>query len=128
MRQMSRRWLQGMGLEFWLPLPLLTVAFWMGCSLISTHVLSRPHDAKDKLQADTQLEIHVSVNVSMIKAVIDRAEGLTQVEVQTIESNLKKLEFVFPIVDANQVETTIAQELGLSRQDIRKLIRYEIVN
>lgn len=128
MRQTSKDWLQGLGLEFWLPLPLLAVLFWLSCSLISAQVLSRPYGAKDKLQADTQLEVHVSANVSMIQAVIDRTEGVTQVEVQTIESSLRKLEFIFPLTDTNEVETTIAQELGLSRQQVRSLVRYEIVD
>lgn len=128
MRQTSKHWLQGLGLEFWLPLPLLALIFWLSCSLMATQVLSRSYAAKDKLQADTQLEVHVSANVSMIKAVIDRTEGITQVEVQTTESSLRKLEFVFPVADASQVEMTIAQELGLSRQDVRKLVRYEILD
>jgi predicted transcriptional regulator len=128
MRQTGKHWLPQLGLEFWLPLPLLGIAFWLSCSLISAQVLGRPYGAKDKLQADTQLEVHVSVNISMMKALINRAEGITQVEVRTTESNLRKLEFAFPVTDANQVETTIAEELGLSRQDVRKLVRYEIVD
>jgi DNA-binding MarR family transcriptional regulator len=128
MRSTSRHWLQGLGLEFWLPLPVLASLFWLSCNLISTQVLSRPHDAKEKLQADTQLEIQISVNVSMITAVIDRLESRTQVEVQTTESNLRKLEFTFPVTDTNQVEMMIAQELGISRQNVRKLVRYRIVD
>jgi predicted transcriptional regulator len=128
MKQASQHWLQALGLEFWLPLPLLALIFWLSCNLISAQVLNRPYETKDKLQADTQLEVNVSVNVSLIKAVIDRTEGMTQVEVQTTESILRKLEFAFPVTDTNQVETTIAQELGLTRQDVRKLVRYEILD
>lgn len=126
MRQVSKNWLRGLGLEFWLPLPLLALMFWLSCDLISAQVLGRSYETKDRLQADTQLEVHVAANVLTINALINRAEGVTQVEVQTSESNLRKLEFIFPITDTNQVETTIAQELGLSRQDVRKLVRYEI--
>lgn len=127
MRQ-SKHGLQSLGVEFWLPLPLLAGTFWLSCSLMTAEVLSRPYSTKDKLQADTELEVHLSVSVSMIKAVTYRAEGVTQVEVQTTESSLKKLEFVFPVTDPTQIETTIAQELGLSRQDVRKLVRYEIAD
>ncbi len=95
---------------------------------MSAQVLSRSYGAADKLQADTQLEVYVSVNIATIKAVIDRAQGTTQLEVQTTESNLRKLEFTFPVTDTNQLESTIAQELGLSRQDVRKLVRYEITD
>ncbi|MBW4465183.1 MAG: hypothetical protein KME07_07040 [Pegethrix bostrychoides GSE-TBD4-15B] len=128
MRQISKYWLRGLGLEFWLPLPLIALVFWLSCSLMSAQVLSRSYGAADKLQADTQLEVYVSVNIATIKAVIDRAQGTTQLEVQTTESNLRKLEFTFPVTDTNQLESTIAQELGLSRQDVRKLVRYEITD
>ncbi len=128
MRQISKYWLRGLGLEFWLPLPLIALVFWLSCSLMSAQVLSRSYGAADKLQADTQLEVYVSVNIATIKAVIDRAQGTTQLEVQTTESNLRKLEFTFPVTDTNQLESTIAQELGLSRQDVRKLVRYEIID
>lgn len=128
MRQTSKDWLRGLGLEFWLPLPLLAIGFWLSCSLISAQVLSRAYGAKDKLQADTQLEVYISANVSMIQAVIDRSEGITQVEVQATESSLRKLEYTFPLTDVNQVETAITQELGLSRQQVRSLVCYEIVD
>jgi len=126
--QMDRRWLQGFWLEVWLPLPLLAAMFWLGCSLVTAQVLSRPYGTKDRLQADTQLEVYVSVSISMIKALIDRTEGITQVEVQTTDSSLKKLEFEFPVTDISQLEATIAQELRLPRQEVRRLVRYEIVD
>lgn len=128
MSRISKHWLQGMGLKFWLPLPLLALFFWFGCSLIADQVLSRPRDTKDKLQADAQLEIHMSVNVMRIEATIDQSAQMAKVEVQTTESILKKLEFEFPITEMSQVEGAIAQELALSVQDVRQLVRYEIVN
>lgn len=121
MGKVSKHWLQGMGLRFWLPLPLSALFFWLSCSLIANQVLSRSYDSKDQLQADAQLDIHVSVNVMMIEATISRAKQIAQVEVRTTESILKTLEFEFPITDIDQVETAIAQELDLSRQVVRKL-------
>ncbi len=128
MKRVHKHWLQGIGLEFWLPLPLLALLFWLGCDLIMAQVLSRPQSAGDKLQANTDLEVHLSANISMIRAVIDREEGMTRVDMQTTESVLKKLELEFQLVDANQIEAAIAQELRISRQDVRRLARYEIVN
>ncbi|NJO79691.1 MAG: hypothetical protein HC827_15050 [Cyanobacteria bacterium RM1_2_2] len=128
MKRVHKHWLQGIGLEFWLPLPLLALLFWLGCDLIMAQVLSRPQSAGDKLQANTDLEVHLSANISMIRAVIDREEGMTRVDMQTTESVLKKFELEFQLVDANQIEAAIAQELRISRQDVRRLARYEIVN
>jgi hypothetical protein len=37
------------------------------------------------------------------------------------------LELELPMTDATQIEAAIAQELQLSRQNVRQLVRYEIV-
>jgi hypothetical protein len=125
----SPRWLQklhSLGLEFWLPLPLLGIAFWVGGGILTDKVLSRPYGTVDKLQADTQLEVQLSVTVLVIKAEIRKSEGFTRVQVKTTDSALKKLEFEFPVTDLSGVEAMIAQELKLSREDVRKLVRYQV--
>ncbi|MEH2263386.1 hypothetical protein [Nostoc sp.] len=127
MWRISKRWLQGLGLEFWLPLPLVAVAFWLGCSFLAAQELSRPNSTENKLQSDTQLEARISVNVLLINAAINRTKRITQVEVETADPILKQLELELPTIEFNQIEATIAQELGLPRQDVRKLVRYEFV-
>lgn len=125
----SPRWLQklhSLGLEFWLPLPLLGIAFWVGGGILTDKVLSRPYGTVDKLQADTQLEVQLSVTVLVIKAEIKKSEGFTRVQVKTTDSALKKLEFEFPVTELSGVEAKIAQELKLSREDVRKLVRYQV--
>ncbi|MBD2003190.1 MULTISPECIES: hypothetical protein [Cyanophyceae] len=125
----SPPWLQklhSLGLEFWLPLPLLGIAFWVGGGILTDKVLSRPYGTVDKLQADTQLEVQLSVTVLVIKADIKKSEGFTRVQVKTTDSALKKLEFEFPVTDLSGVETKISQELKLSREDVRKLVRYQV--
>lgn len=50
------RWLQvlyRLGLEFWLPLPLLGLGFWTGGGLVSDQVLSHSNPAA-QLQAEPQ--------------------------------------------------------------------------
>ncbi|MEW5860814.1 MAG: hypothetical protein AB1861_26155, partial [Cyanobacteriota bacterium] len=111
----SPRWLQvlhSLGLEFWLPLPLLGIIFWVGGGLVTDQALSRSYDTVDKLQADTQLEVQLSVTLLVIKAEIDKEQGFTEVQVKTTDSTLKKLEFEFPVTEFSQVEAAIAQELG----------------
>ena len=81
-----------------------------------------------KLQADTQIKATVSINILLINAIINRQQEVTQVEVETTkEPILKRLELELPMTDTNQIEAAIAQELQLSRQDVRQLVRYEIV-
>jgi cell division protein FtsX len=125
------RWLQALRpllLEFWLPLPLLGIIFWLGGNFVTSQVLSRPYSTVSKLQADTQQEVQLSVTVLVIKAEIERSEGVTQVEVKTADPQLKKLEFEFPVTQVSQLETAIAQKLGLSREDVKKLVRYQVKN
>ncbi len=127
MWRVIKNWLQSSGVEFWLPLPFVGIAFWLGSSFMTAQELSQPHTIENKLQADTQLEATVSVNVLLINAIINRKQGMTQVEVETTELMVKRLELELPMTDTNQIEETLAQELGLSRQEIRQLVRYEIV-
>lgn len=128
-RQKSfRQWLQTLGLEFWLPLPLLGICFWVGGGLLTNQVLSRSYGTENTLQADVQLEVSLSVNVSLIRAVVNQDEASTLVEVKTIDSALRQLEFEFPVTELSQVEKAIAQELGLSIEDVRRLVRYEILD
>jgi hypothetical protein len=66
------------------------------------------------LQAGTQMEVQLAVNVLGILAEIDKEQGFTKVEVKTANSVLKQLEFELPVTDLSLVKAAITQELGLS--------------
>lgn len=121
------RALRFLGVWFWLALPLLGLSFWIGSGLLSDRILSRPFGTVVQLEADTQLEVNLAVTILVIKAEIYKQQGFTKVEVKTTKSALTKLEFQFPVTEFNQLESTIAQELGLSLADVRKLVRYQVV-
>ena len=110
-----------------MPLPLVAIAFWFGCSFLAAGQLSQSYSTEKKLRSDTQLEARLSVNVLLINATVNRTQKITQVEVETADPILKRLELELPTIEFSQIEVTIAQELGLPRQDVRKLVRYEIV-
>lgn len=122
-----KRGLKASGMEFWLPLPFVAIAFWFGSNLLMAQELRQSRPTEIKLHADTQVKATVSINILLINAIINRQQGVTQVEVETTEPILKRLELEFPMTDPNQIEGAIAQELQLSRQDVRQLVRYEIV-
>lgn len=124
---MIKRWLQAFGAEFWLPLPLVAVVFWLGSSVLTAQELQQSQLTTTKLQADTQLKAVVSVNVLLINAVINRNQNTTQVKVETAESVLKRMDIELATTDPEQVEEAIANELQLSRQEVRQLVRYEII-
>lgn len=124
---MIKRWLQISGAEFWLPLPLVALVFWLGSSVLTAEELQKSQPTETKLQADTQLKAVVSVNILLINAVINRNQNTTQVKVETAESVVKRLELELATTNPEQVEAAIANELQLSRQEVRQLVRYEII-
>jgi predicted transcriptional regulator len=125
------RWFKkasSLNLDFWLLLPILAFAFWTGGEFISNQVLSRPYGVVAELKAEQSTKIELFFTVEVIQVLIDKNRGLTQVEVKTNDSELKKLEFEFSITEFEQVEKKIAQELGLSRKNVQRLARYQIKN
>ncbi|MBE9167220.1 hypothetical protein IQ238_06640 [Pleurocapsales cyanobacterium LEGE 06147] len=126
----SRGWQKffNLNLDFWLFLPILGIAFWMGGEFLTDQVLSRPYDTTDEVEADTNTQVQLAFNVVVIQVQIDRELGFTEVEVKTNDSELKKLEFQFPVTEFEQIEMILARELGLSQEDVRKLARYELKN
>lgn len=118
--------LSSINIDFWFCLPVLAIAFWIGGELISNQVLSRPFSVVAELEANKTTQINLTVTVQLIQVLIDRDRGLAQVEVKTSDSELKKLDFIFPITNFEEVEASLAKELGLSQADIRSLTRYQI--
>ncbi|WP_445630112.1 hypothetical protein [Nostoc sp. DSM 114167] len=127
------RWLQfliNLGLEFWLPLPLIGLFFWLSTGLLTHQVLSYTYDTTAQIHSDSkhQIQFSVSLAVMSIEAVIQRKEKLTEVKVYTADSLLKEMEFEFPVTEFAQVDAAIAQALGLPITAIKQLIRYRIEN
>lgn len=114
------------GWELWLPLPLMAALVWIAGNSIAAQVLSRPYHSVNKLQADTQLDVKLSVAILSMNAKIDRRRGVTTIAVNTSDSTLKKLEYEFPVTEASQIETAIAEELTMPVADVRKLMSYRI--
>lgn len=125
------RWLNSLsrlGLEFWLPLPLIAAGIWGGCLWINRWMLSQTYATTTHLDAKQQQQVSIALtlNVLSIDAEIDRHSKSTEVSVQTTGSALKQLEFEYPVTEFVEVEQAIAQELNLSPDAIRSLIRYRI--
>lgn len=121
-----RQLLHRTGWEFWLPLALTAVCFWVVGNFVAAQVLSRPYKSVNKLQADSQLNVRLTVTVLSMNASIDRSKGITQVFVKTTDPNLRKLEYEFPAIQAQQIEQDLAQELEIPVDMVRKLISYRI--
>ncbi len=122
------KFLQSWGLEFWLPIPLLGIIFWGGSSWTADRVLSNNNSIDYPLQSNTHqsLELHLEVKVISIEAEIHQGENFTEVQVNTADSSLTELRFEFPVIEVNSVEQAIGEKLGLSQEDVIKLVRYRI--
>ncbi len=122
----TSRWFQilrSLGLEFWLPLPLLGLAFWVGSGFVMDGVLTRSNQTTKYLKVDFQSAKQPSRTVLSIKSEINKRQGISRVKVKTDSSVLKQLEFEFPITNLNQLEAAISQELGLPVEDVKKLMQ-----
>ncbi len=120
--------LHSLGIEFWLPLPFLAIFFWYGGNLMAQQVMSRSYATVNQLQADTQLEMKLSVPVVLIQVEVNKGLGVSYVAVKTTDSTLSKLEFKYLETEIKSIENMIAQELGMPVASVRKLTRYKIIN
>ena len=118
--------LHSLGLEFWLPLPLLGLVFWIGGGLVTDRMLSHSYRPKVHIQANMPLQGQPQKMVLAIKVEIYKQQGFSKVKVKTANSALKQMEFEFPVTEFSQVEAEISQELGLSAEHIRMVARYQI--
>lgn len=126
---LQSRWLQklySLGLELWLPLPLLGLVFWVWGGLLTDRILSHSYSTKRQLQADMQFAGKPTTTVLFIEVEIKRHQGSAIVKVKTANSALKELQFEFPVTELSQVEAAISQELGLSPYHVRKIVRYQL--
>ncbi len=122
-------WFKGLaslGLEFWLPLPILGLMFWVGSHSVAEWAMGRPQTTDIGLQASQQLQTQIPVSIVAIEAEIHRQRGFSKVVVKTANPALKKLEYEFPLLEFGQVEAAIAHELGVARTQVQSRIQYEV--
>lgn len=115
-----------LGLEFWLPLPFVGLAFWLGGGVMSDRILSRPYLTTNQLPANTELAVNVAANDAVIQAQIHRQQQVTRVEVRSLNPKLPDLVFDLNTTELEQIEAQIAQKLGLTPAIVQKQIRYQL--
>ncbi|MBC1222091.1 hypothetical protein GNF10_27630 [Nostoc sp. UCD121] len=83
---------------------------------------------QEKLKLNKQIQVKIPVILKVIKAEIQKKQGLSFIEVRTANNTLRKLDFVLPVTEINMVEAMTAKLLNLSPEEVRKLIRYQVQN
>lgn len=112
-------------LEFWLPLPLLGLAFWVISGLVTDHSLKRSYFALEpyKINAD---RVQPDNQVLFIKVKIDRDRNMSHVKVKKTTQVYEQQEFELATTEFEQIETQISQKLGLLPEQVARLSRYQI--
>ncbi|MBE8986981.1 hypothetical protein [Nostoc sp. LEGE 12450] len=83
---------------------------------------------QQELKLNKQIQVKIPVILKVIKAEIQKKQGLSFIEVRTANNTLRKLDFVLPVTEINMVEAMTAKLLNLSPEEVRKLIRYQVQN
>lgn len=108
----------------WLSLPLLGLLFWAGSSVIGQQLLTRSNLSVPAVQIEPQPS--PAAQVLSIKVEIDRDRGVSQVSVRAVTNVVKQQQFEVAAIDSSRVEKAIAQQLKLSPQQVKSLIRYQV--
>jgi CYTH domain-containing protein len=117
------QWLSFLGVEFWLPLPLVGLSFWLIIQFVTAQSLNFSS------YSDRQLEVNQNQSsptgqILSIKVRVDRQSNSSQVQVQQTTSIIQKQEFKMPITESDRLEIAIAKKLNLSVEQVRELIYY----
>jgi hypothetical protein len=114
------------GIEFWLPLPLVGLMFWFGGGITISKILSRSYLTTTKLPANTELAVKLETNDVVIQAEIDRQQQVTRVEVRSLSPERKDLNFELSTTEFDQVEAGIAEKLGVIPETVKDQVRYQL--
>jgi hypothetical protein len=117
------RFLGSLGVEFWLPLPLIGLVFWLIIQFITAQNLRLSNYSDRKLEVN-QNQSSPSGQILSIKVKVDRQSNSSQVKVQHTTSVIQQQEFKIPITELAPLEIAIAKKLNLSVEQVKELIYY----
>lgn len=128
---MRFQWLQVLrllGLEFWLPLPLLGLAFWAGGSWLTAQRLNRV-DATMPVEIPAEIKQATPAQspdkTLTIKVDIDQQHGVSWVKVVSISRSLQTQKFQVASTVPDQIQTAISQKLQIPPGQVKQIVRYQ---
>lgn len=123
----TKRWvfLRSLGLEFWLPLPLIGLTFWAASGVITEYSLKFTDPSVEPFTV-TLDQNQPTEKILFIKVRIDRDRGISQVKIKRAAQIYQQQEFELNTTNSEQIETAIGQKIGLSPEKARQLLRYQI--
>ena len=119
------QFLRSLGLEFWLPLPLLGLAFWFASGLLTEHSFNQNDRSVESVNIAAN-KAKTTANILYIKVAVERDRNISTVKVKQATQVYQQQEFELATTEAEAVEKAVSQKLGLSRSQVRQLLRYQI--
>ena len=119
------QFLRSLGLEFWLPLPLLGLDFWGVTGLVTEQSLEYSNQFTESFQI-TAKQAQPSSKILLIKVIVDRDRNVSLVKVTRATPAYQMQEYELATTESEQVETAISQKLGLSPEEVRQRLRYQL--
>ena len=83
------QFLRSLGFEFWLPLPLLGLAFWVASGLLTEHSLNQSVRPVESFKI-TPDKAEPASKILFIKVTVDRERNISSVKVKQATPNLSK--------------------------------------
>ncbi|MBV6622887.1 MAG: hypothetical protein KI793_08040 [Rivularia sp. (in: Bacteria)] len=129
-RNLSPRWLKflkSLGIEFWLPLPLLGLGFWVVGGWLTEQTLTNSYNNNVLPLQTTQQDYRYGIVSIKVKIYPDKGISLVTVKKainQIIATKYEKSEILLNATDIPSVEAEISNELGISRAKVRRMMRY----
>lgn len=117
------RFLGSLGIEFWLPLPLVGLGFWLIIQFVTVQNLSLSSYSDRKLEVN-QNQPSPSGQILSIKVIVDRQSNSSQVKVKQATNIIQKQEFTIPTTELEFLEKAISKKLNLSVEQVQELIYY----
>ena len=114
-------------IQFWMPLLLLALSFWVAGRFIMRQVLNQSDNTPRALTANTQSS-ETTIKITSIDVEIDQQRGISLAFVKLSNSALKKLEFEFPLTEPQAIEVEISQALERPLEEIKGLVKYKVVD
>lgn len=123
-----RKTFEAIGLEFWLPLPIIGGLFWVTTGWATQTILYSSSNITDPVQVDTlpEVDIHFKAKVIAIEVKISKKRGFSTVDVYVSDSRLQELILDFPTTEIAELETEISRTLSIPIEQIQALAQYKI--
>jgi hypothetical protein len=125
-RNLSPQWLQflkSLGIEFWLPLPLLGLSFWLIGGWLTEQTLSSSHSNNVVQLQATQPNYEY---IASIKVDIYPKKGISLVKINRLKLSRTYTEskMILTTTRIADLEAAISAELGIPPEKVRKIMRY----